>query len=197
MGVVEQLRTLYRTALEGTIDHETWLARHSETLAGHEPDVDDTGLDLLAAEVGDAAAAATDDVDRWMFLCRLQKNLELLRLPDPDRELRGLETALSTLTGEQSRADVRRQADALRAMKPGTTPGTTPPGYEPGTRMIKALRVGTLEETYRWLQAAVAERPGATVQDLLTRAAVEVAEAKLELDRYDALRSDPGGRPVR
>ena len=81
----------------------------------------------------------------------------------------------------------------LRAMAGRATPEV----YEPGTRMFKALRVGTLEETNRWLQAAVAEHPGASVQDLLTRAAIEVAEAKQELDRYDALKSGPHDRPTR
>ena len=139
-----------------------------------------------------AAAVASDDFDRWLFLTELQRNLQLLQPPDPARELQQLEAALPTLAAEQTWPQTERRLQVLRAL----TGRIDPEAYEPGTRMIKALRVGTLEETYLWLQAAVAQNPGASVQDLLTRAALEVAEAKLELDRYDALKDRPDERTV-
>lgn len=96
-------------------------------------------------------------------------------------------------------SELQQGLRALRAPDPARAarrPDAAEP-YEPGTRMIKALRVGTLEETNRWLRSAVAENPAASVQDLLTRAAIEVAEAKLELDRYDALEPRPDERSLR
>ncbi len=68
--------------------------------------------------------------------------------------------------------------------------------YHPAARMHKALQVGTLEETYRWLQTALAENPAATVQDLMTRVAIEVAEAKMDLDRYDDFTNRPDEPPT-
>jgi len=69
--------------------------------------------------------------------------------------------------------------------------------YHPADRMLKALQVGTLEETYRWLQAAIVENPASSVQDLMTRAAIEVAEAKMDLDRYDDLKNRPDDHRTR
>lgn len=190
MDVVERLRSLHLAALDGGISLQAWTAQHAATLAGHEPDVDPGGLEQLVVQVGAAATASLDDFDRWLFLTELQKNLRLLLVPDPSRELRQLETSPPALTGEVTWPQSQRHLHVLRALT-----GSSPPeAYEPGTRMIKALRVGTLEETNRWLQAAVAKNPGASVQDLLTWAAVEVADAKMELDRYDALQTRPDQR---
>jgi hypothetical protein len=191
MDVVERLRSLHLVALDGGLPLQTWSARHAETLAGVEPDADPAGLELLTEQVGAAAAAASDDFERWLFLVELQQDLQLLQAPDPARELQRLHSALPAPTAEQPRSQAERHLHTLRALA-GLRTQDEP--YEPGTRMIKALRVGTLEETYRWLQAAVADHPGASVQDLLTRAAVEVADAKLELDRYDTLRDRPDQR---
>jgi hypothetical protein len=192
MDVVEQLRSLHQQALDGGLSLRSWRAGHAEALAGHGPDVGAAELQRLTAAVDAAAVAAVDDFDHWMFLAGLLKDLRLLRTPDPARELQELEAAMPALTDRRSRLQAERELRTLRVLA-----GRTPPEpYEPGARMLKALRVGTLEETNRWLQAAVTANPGASVQDLLTWAAVEVAEAKLELDRYDALKDRPNDSPA-
>jgi hypothetical protein len=184
VDVVEQLRSLHAAALDGGMSLSAWRAAHAQALAGCPPDVDPARLDRLVARAEAAAAAALDDFDRWLFLAELQQNLQLLRVPDPGREVQQIQAGLPALTEQQTRSQAERHLQALQAMAGRTQPEP----YEPGTRMIKALRVGTLEETNRWLQAAVARNPGASVQDLLTWAAVEVAQAKQELDRYDELK---------
>jgi hypothetical protein len=188
--VIEQLRALRLAALDGEMPLEIWAARHLEILTGFEPAVDPAGRERLVAQVGAAADGTTDDFDRFMFLGGLATNLRLLQAPDPEREFHELQEVLSTLSTELGRAKVERQLAAIRAMsRKGER--SDDDVYEPATRMFKALRVGTLEETYRWLKAATADNPGATVQDLVTRAAIEVANAKLELDRYDDLKGGP------
>ncbi len=193
MTLVEQLRALSRSALDGEITLPAWRERHEQLLEQARPELEPGDLKRVEAQVSIVAAAVTEDFDRFLFLSGLGRNLRLLQAPDPERELRDLQEALPTLIGETSRASVERQLGVLRAMS--TEPEAEV--YEPGRRMFKALQVGTLEETYRWLQEAVAENPGASVQDLLTRAAIEVAEAKMELDRYDDLNGRPDGRRAR
>jgi hypothetical protein len=190
MEVVDRLRSLHLAALDGGMSLQTWTAQHAGALAGHHLDVDPGHLEQLVVQVATAATASLDDFDRWLFLTELQKNLQLLLIPDPSRELRQLEASPPALTGEQTWPQSQRHLHVLRAL----TGGTEPEPYEPGTRMIKALRVGTLEETNRWLRAALAQHPRASVQDLLTWAAIEVADAKMELDRYDALQTRPDSR---
>jgi hypothetical protein len=190
---VEHLRELHEAALDGRLSADAWTARHAEVLTGAEPDVDSAELNRLEAQVKALAAAVTEDFDHYLFLSRLALDLRLLQPPDPDRELRDLEAPLSTPAGDSTRAEIDRHRVALRAM----TGRREPDDYHPADRMLKALQVGTLEETYRWLQAAVAENPASTVQDLMTRAAIEVAEAKLELDRYDDLKNRPDDHRAR
>jgi hypothetical protein len=187
MEVIEQLRALRLSALEGELSLESWSSRHATILDGVDPLIDPAGRKRLAALVGAAADGTTDDFDRFMFLGGLAANLRLLQTPDPDRELRELEEALPTLSADLGRAKAERRLAAVRAM---TAQDPSAP-YEPASRMLKALRVGTLEETYRWLKDAIAQDPGASVQDLVTRAAVEVANAKMDLDRYDGLNDSP------
>jgi hypothetical protein len=187
MDLVEQLRALYTAALDGEISLDTWEERHAQAVAGLGSVVDAGDLKRLEAQVNVVAKSVTEDFDRFVFLSKLGANLRLLQAPNPDRELREMQEALPTLTGEDPRSTVERRLATLQAMT-GRTPSNA---YEPSARMLKALQVGTLEETYRWLRAAVAEAPATSVQDLLTRAAVEVAEAKLELDRYDNLKAGP------
>lgn len=181
--VLEALRELRATALDGEIDAETWARRHTELLASF-PSSRPDDLDRTARNVRRALEEAGQDFERFLFLTALLADLRLLQRPDAARELRDLADQLPTAAGEQ-RVRLLRQIGVLRGRE-------AQPGYDPTTRMAQALRVGTLEETYRWLSAAVAEKPGASVQDLLTRAALEVAEAKLELDRYDDLNSRAG-----
>jgi hypothetical protein len=190
MDLVEQLRSLYTAALDGEMSLSTWEERHAQTLAGAAPDVDPGDLKRLEAQVNAVAAAVTEDFDRFVFLGALAMNLRLLQAPNPDRELREMQEALPTLTGEDPRATIERRLAVVQAM----TGRTESNAYEPATRMLKALRVGTLEETNRWLRTAIAEDPAGSVQDLMTRAAIEVAEAKLELDRYDDLKARPDER---
>ena len=187
MDVVEQLRSLSKAALDGAISLSTWEERHAQTLAGSRPAVDAAELRRLETQVSAVARSVTEDFDRFAFLTKLSMNLRLLQAPNPDRELREMEEALPTLTGEDPRATVERRLATLQAM----TGRSGSDRYEPAARMLKALQVGTLEETNRWLRAAIAENPTASAQDLLTRAAIEVAEAKLELDRYDNLKARP------
>jgi hypothetical protein len=192
MALIEQLRSLYLAALDGDVSLAAWQQRHTQTLAGAEPDLDPADLKRLEAQVSAAAKAVTEDFDRFVFLSRLASDLRLLQDPDPGRELREMEEALPTLVAENPRAQVEQRLAALRAMTGREEAGD----YEPAARMLKALQVGTLEETYRWLRAAVAVNPAASVQDLLTQAAIEAAEAKLELDRYDGLMDRPDDHPA-
>jgi hypothetical protein len=187
MDLVEQLRSLSKAALDGEISLTTWQERHAQILAGSGPAVGAAEVQRLETQVNAVARSLTEDFDRFVFLSQLALNLRLLQAPDPGRELRDLQEALPTLFGEVPRATVERRLATLQAM----TGRSEPAMYEPAARMLKALQVGTLEETYRWLRAAVAQNPGSSVQDLLTRAAIEVAEAKLELDRYDNLQAPP------
>jgi hypothetical protein len=193
MDTVERLRTLHAAALDGQLTSARWTARHAELLAGSRLTVDPAQLRGFEDQVTAAATSVTEDFDHFIFLNRLAADLRLLQAPDPDRELRELESPLTTLTGESTRAEIDRRVTALRVM----TGRNAAESYEPAARMFKALQVGTLEETYRWLQTALAENPGSSVQDLMTRAAVEVAEAKLELDRYDDLKGRPDDHPAR
>jgi hypothetical protein len=193
MDVVERLRTLHTVALDGRLTSSRWASQHAETLAGSPLSVDPAQLRGFEDQASAAAASVTEDFDQFIFLTGLAADLRLLQAPDPERELRELESPLATLTGESTRAEIDRRLTALRVM----TGRTAPESYEPAARMFKALQVGTLEETYRWLQTALAENPGSSVQDLMTRAAVEVAEAKLELDRYDDLKGRPDDHPAR
>ena len=190
MATLERLRSLYAAALEGRRSLTEWTEQHAGLLAATPPALDPGALRRLEEEVTVMATAVTGDFDRFLFLSQLAANLHLLQAPDPGRELHDLEQPSSAVLAEHSWAVLGQWRAALRAMT-GQEPSAQPPA-----RMLKALQVGTLEETYRWLQAAVAENPAASVQDLLTRAAIEVAEAKLELDRYDDLtRRDESGWP--
>lgn len=193
MPVVERLRCLHTAALDGHMSVETWTERHAHALAGSEPAVDLVELRRLEALVNRVAASVTEDFDHFVFLGQLATNLRLLQTPDADRELRELEAPLAPLTGESTRSEIQRRVAVLRSM----TGRGAAEAYEPAARMFKALQVGTLEETYRWLQAAIAENPASSVQDLMTRVAIEVAEAKLELDRYDNLSGRPDDHPAR
>ncbi len=193
MDVVERLRSLHLAALDGQLSSDGWKERHAQTLSDSGPGLDSAELRRLEAQVNVAATAVTEDFDRFIFLARLATNLRLLQAPDPERELRELEKPLDPLAGENTRSEIERRLTALRAM----TGRGKADSYEPAARMFKALQVGTLEETYRWLQVAVAEEPASSVQDLLTRAAIEVAEAKLELDRYDDLNGRPDDHRAR
>jgi hypothetical protein len=191
--VVDQLQDLADAALEGRLTSEIWTSRHAEALTGAALSVDLAELQRLEAQVNAAAAAVTEDFDHYLFLNRLAQNLRLLQPPDPDRELRDLEAPLATPTTDRTRAEVERRQTALRAM----TGRSAAEMYHPADRMLKALQVGTLEETYRWLQAAIVENPASSVQDLMTRAAIEVAEAKMDLDRYDDLKNRPDDHRTR
>jgi hypothetical protein len=193
MDVVERLRTLHTAALDGQLTSAGWTAQHAELLAGATLTDGPAQLRGFEDQATAAATSVTEDFDQFIFLNRLAADLRLLQTPDPERELRELESPLATLTGESTRAEINRQLTALRVM----TGRSAPESYEPAARMFKALQVGTLEETYRWLQTALAENPTSSVQDLMTRAAVEVAEAKLELDRYDDLKGRPDDYPAR
>ena len=193
MEVVERLRTLHTAALDGQLTSPRWQERHAELLAGSPPAADPAQLRGFEDRATAAATSVTEDFDHFIFLNRVAADLRLLQTPDPERELRELESPLATPTGESTRAEMDRRRTALRVMTGRSAPET----YQPAARMFKALQVGTLEETYRWLQTALAENPAASVQDLMTRAAVEVAEAKLELDRYDDLKGHPGDHPAR
>jgi hypothetical protein len=177
--VLQELRDLRGAALDGEIPIDTWAARHAEIRAGFSPSpIKD--LEPTARSVRRALDDAGQDFDRFLFLTALHADLRLLQPPDADRELRDLADQLPSAAGDH-RARLLRQIALLRGDE------LTTGSYDPTGRMVQALRVGTLEETYRWLTAAVAENPRASVQDLLTRAAIEVADAKLELDRFDDL----------
>jgi hypothetical protein len=194
MDIVEQLRSLHLAALDGQMSLDTWKERHAHALADSEPTLDSAELRRLETQVNAVATSVTEDFDRFIFLAQLATNLRLLQTPDPERELQELEKPLNPLAGENTRSEIDRRLAALRAMTGRSGEADV---YEPAARMFKALQVGTLEETYRWLQAAVAEDPSSSVQDLLTRAAIEVAEAKLELDRYDDLKGRPDDHRAR
>jgi hypothetical protein len=189
---IERLRSLYVAALDGRMSSSDWTARHASALAEMPPTLGPGALRGLEDQVNAMATGVTEDFDHFLFLSHLAMDLHLLQAPDPERELHDLEQPLSAAAGETSRAVVERRLAALRTMTGRREVDT----YQPAARMFKALQVGTLEETYRWLRTAIAENPAASVQDLLTRAAVEVAEAKLELDRYDDLNGDPGDFPA-
>jgi hypothetical protein len=191
MDSVEQLRPLYTAALDGRMSLAAWTEQHAAILTQTPPTLDPGALRRLEDDVTSMATGVTGDFDRFLFLSQLATNLHLLQTPDPERELHDLEQPSSTAPAENSWAVVKRRLSTLRAMT-----GREPVAYQPPARMLKALQVGTLEETYHWLQVAVAENPATSVQDLLTRAAVEVAEAKLELDRYDDLNRGPGASPA-
>jgi hypothetical protein len=191
MDSVEQLRSLYTAALDGRMSLAEWTEQHTAILAETPPALDPGALRRLEDEVTSMAAGVTGDFDRFLFFTQLATNLHLLQSPDPARELHELEQPSSAVLAENSWAVLEQRRAALRAMI-----GQEPVSYQPPARMLKALQVGTLEETYHWLQVAVAENPTASVQDLLTRAAIEVAEAKLELDRYDDLNRGPGASPA-
>jgi hypothetical protein len=183
--VLEELRDLRTAALDGEISAGAWVRRHAELLAPF-PSVRADDLDRTARSVRLALDEVGQDFERFLFLTALLADLRLLQRPDAAREVRDLAEQLPTAAGEQ-RGRLLRQIGVLRGRD-----AEARRAYDPTGRMAQALRVGTLEETYRWLSAAVAENPGASVQDLLTRAALEVAEAKLELDRYDDLNSRAG-----
>jgi hypothetical protein len=184
---VERLRELRLMALDGELTREGWEREQAKVLDGVRVEAEPAQLRRLEKQASDAAESASENFEQYLFLAGLALDLRSLQLPDPDRELAELQNGRSAALGAESRATLDRHVAAMRTM----TGRTEPERYEPASRMLQALRVGTLEETYRWLKAAVEENPGTSVQDLLTRAAIEVAEAKMELDRYDDLSSSP------
>jgi hypothetical protein len=181
-AVLDELRALRASALDGALGLAEWREAHAERLG---PAVDPEAVAAALAGVDAELAAAGEDFDRFMALSAQQVDLRLLREPDPLRELREMEEALPTLVAEVPRPLLDQRLASLRTMAGGGGPER----YEASTRMVKALQVGTLEATYEWLRRAIEQSPGASAQDLLTRAAIEAAEAKLELDRYDELRA--------
>ncbi len=185
--VVGRLRALRLAALDGQLTRESWDGQYAQALDGIDVGAGRAELRRLESQASAAAEAAVEDFEQFLFLAELAMDLRLLQPPDPDRELQELKSGVSGGLGAESWATLERHRTAMRAM----TGRTEPQAYEPASRMLQALRVGTLEETYRWLKAAVEEHPGASVQDLVTRAAIEVAEAKMELDRYDDLSPRP------
>jgi hypothetical protein len=185
--VVERLRALRLAALDGQLSRDSWDREHAQALDGARLDVGADELRRLERQISAAAESAVEDFEQFLFLAGLALDLRALQLPDPERELLELQTGRSAAQAAESRATIDRHLAAMRTMTGRTGPET----YGPGSRMLQALRVGTLEETYRWLKAAVEENPAASVQDLLTRAAIEVADAKMELDRFDDLGPHP------
>jgi hypothetical protein len=94
MDVIDQLRALHLAVLDTGASLPDWQARHAVTLADAPPQADPAGLERLVAQVDAAAAASSDDFDHWLFLTELHRNLQLLQVPDPGRELRHLEATL-------------------------------------------------------------------------------------------------------